>query len=224
MHINIESGCRPRVTTRLHAFGGTGFFSDATSSLSLWNPPKKHAMHPPHARDSTEPNTKCDSTPIPLSARHGRLTSRRRIWHASRTRRSVSNIIGSVPNGKRRWGGVRYRFIPLDHPPVHGPDAHRSVPPANPKPAHQRTPHRAGCPSASMPKKTCDAPPKRRARPFSHSQTQWKFTCSWFWPSTRRARTMGSGYIVPRRRRNRRRRRRSRPARTFPSAGTRCTK
>ena len=114
-----------------HAFGGTGFFHMPRHHSHFGSPPKKHAMRPPSTRDATKPNTKCVSIPSPLSARHGRLTSRRRIWHASRTKRSVSNIIGSVPNGKRRWGGVRYRFIPLDHPPVHGPDAHRSVPPAN---------------------------------------------------------------------------------------------
>ena len=143
----------------------------------------------------------CDSTRTPLSARRGRPTSRPRIWHASRTTRSVSNIIGSVPNGRKRWGGGRHRFIPRDHPLPTGPDAHR--------PRGQ---------------KMCDAPPMARARPFSHSQTKWKFTCSRFWPSTRLARTMGSVYIARGRRRNRRRRRRSRPARTFPSAGTRCTK
>jgi hypothetical protein len=39
----------------------------------------------------------------------------------------VSNITGSVPNGKKRWGGGRHsdRFIPLDHPHPPGPDAHR---------------------------------------------------------------------------------------------------
>ena len=113
-----------------HAFGGTGFFHMPRHHSHFGSPPKKHAMRPPSTRDATKPNTKCVSIPSPLSARHGRLTSRRRIWHASRTKRSVSNIIGSVPNGKRRWGGVRYSFIPLDHP----------------------HPTRAGCPSASRPK------------------------------------------------------------------------
>ena len=100
MHINIERhAAQPP---------GTG---------SLWIPPKKHAMRPHIHTYQTEVTQtyKCDSTRSPLSARHGRPTSKRRIWHASRTKRSVSNIIGSVPNGKRRWGGG-HRFIPLDHP------------------------------------------------------------------------------------------------------------
>ena len=82
---------------------------------------KKDAMRPTGARESHKPHPKtkrCVSTRSPLSARHGRLTSRRRTWHASRTKRSVSNIIGSPPNGIRRWDAGRHsgRFIPLDHP------------------------------------------------------------------------------------------------------------
>ena len=125
-----------------HAFGGTGFFRCHVIILTL-EPPKKDAMRPPGARESHKPHPKtkqCVSTRSPLSARHGRLTSRRRIWHASRTKRSVSNIIGSPPNGPRFTGRMPIgrslprtsnRFIILYHPPpVHGPDAHRSVPPA----------------------------------------------------------------------------------------------
>ena len=153
MHINIEKVDGPEAQPPV-----TG---------SLWNPPlgrmpiglegKKRcdaSPNPPNAHSQITHKATCVSTRSPLSARHGRPISKRRIWHASRTKRSVSNIIGSPPNGKKRWGGGRHsdRFIPLDHPHPPGPDAHRPVPPANPKPAHQRTPHRAGCPSASRPK------------------------------------------------------------------------
>ena len=113
---------------------------------SHFGSPKKTCDAPPTytRHHKTQHKTKqCVSTPIPLSARHGRPTTRRRIWHASRTRRSVSNIIGSVPNGKRRWGGLRYSLIPLDHPPVHGPDAHRSVPPAIIEHVFYRTSYRS---------------------------------------------------------------------------------
>ena len=77
---------------------------------------KRCDASPNNSRDHNPPyKATCDSTRSPLSARHGRPTSTRRIWHVSRTKRSVSNIINSVPNGKKRWGGG-HRFIPLDHP------------------------------------------------------------------------------------------------------------
>ena len=86
---------------------------------------KRCDASPNNSRDHNPPHkATCVSTRSPLSARHGRPISKRRIWQASRTKRSVSNIIGSVPNGKRRWGGG-HRFIPLDHPHPPGPDAHR---------------------------------------------------------------------------------------------------
>jgi len=118
-------------------------FSYATSSPSLWNPPKKDAMRPPGARESHKPHPKtnqCVSTSSPLSARHGRLTSRRRIWHASRTKRSVSNIIGSPPNGPRFTGRMPIgrslprtsnRFIILDHPPGLKPSSSRAQAPSS---------------------------------------------------------------------------------------------
>jgi len=151
MHINIEKVDGPEAQPPV-----TG---------SLWNPPlgrmpigldgKKRcdaSPNPPNAHSQITHKTKqCVSTRSPLSARHGRPTSKRRIWHASRTKRSVSNIIGSPPNGKRRWDGGRHsdRFIPLDHP----------------------RPTRAGCLSASRIKKTRDVSPKTHARRHSHSQT-----------------------------------------------------
>ena len=96
-------------TTRPHAFGGTGFFQMPRHHSHFGSLQKRCDASPTYTRHhKTQHKTKqCVSTPIPLSARRGRLTTRRRIWHASRTRRSVSNIIGSVPNGKRRWDGVR---------------------------------------------------------------------------------------------------------------------
>ena len=114
MHINIEKVDGPEAQPPV-----TG---------SLWNPPlgrmpigldgkKRCDASPNNSRDHNPPHKtkQCVSTRSPLSARHGRPTSKRRIWHASRTKRSVSNIIGSPSNGNRRWDGG-HRFIPLDHP------------------------------------------------------------------------------------------------------------